>query len=136
MHRVLIAVDDEASAQGIIGFVFNSCWPDSTVFRVLHAIEPADAVANWPSEEYRRRAGEVVSAVAKRLGERFKTLEVEELVVEGAAKESLIDQAQSWKADAIIVGTHGRRGVSRFLLGSVSEAVVEHAPCTVIVARG
>ncbi len=52
-----------------------------------------------------------------------------------AAKDAIIDTAQDWRADLIVVGSHGRRGLSRFLLGSVSQAVVAHAPCSVAVIR-
>lgn len=47
----------------------------------------------------------------------------------------ILDEATHWGADLIVVGSHGRRGVDRFLLGSVSEAVALHAACSVEVIR-
>jgi nucleotide-binding universal stress UspA family protein len=44
--------------------------------------------------------------------------------------------ADLWGADLIVVGSHGRRGVDRYLMGSVSEAVALHAHCSVEVVRG
>jgi nucleotide-binding universal stress UspA family protein len=57
-------------------------------------------------------------------------------VPSGNAKEVLLEEAKSWGADLIVVGSHGRRGLKRFLLGSVSEAVAMNAHCSVVVVRG
>ena len=50
-------------------------------------------------------------------------------------KKIILDEAGQWGADLIFAGSHGRRGLDRFLLGSVSEAVALHAPCSVEVVR-
>lgn len=57
------------------------------------------------------------------------------LVWEGEPGESIVDAAASEGADLIVVGTHGRRGVGRFVIGSVSEFVVRHATVPVLVVR-
>jgi nucleotide-binding universal stress UspA family protein len=57
-------------------------------------------------------------------------------VLSGNPKEVILDEAQKWGADLIVVGSHGRRGIKRFLLGSVSEAVAMNAHCSVVVVRG
>jgi nucleotide-binding universal stress UspA family protein len=48
----------------------------------------------------------------------------------------LLDEAKSWEASLIVVGSHGRHGFSQLLLGSVSESVAMHAHCSVEVIRG
>ena len=58
------------------------------------------------------------------------------LVWEGEAGEAIVAAADSESADLIVVGSHGRSGVSRFLIGSVSDFVVRHAHCPVMVVRG
>jgi len=58
------------------------------------------------------------------------------LVWEGDAGEAIVAAADSENADLIVVGSHGRSGVSRFLIGSVSDFVVRHAHCPVMVVRG
>lgn len=59
----------------------------------------------------------------------------EELVEEGLAAEKIVAAAHKWNADLILIGTHGRHGVSRFIIGSTAEAVVRRAPCPVLIAR-
>lgn len=53
----------------------------------------------------------------------------------GDAREAINDVAESVGADLIILGTHGRRGVRRWLIGSVAESVVRSAPCPVLTIR-
>ena len=48
----------------------------------------------------------------------------------------LLEEWGHWAADLIVLGTHGRSGVARAVLGSTAEAVVRHAPCPVVVVRG
>jgi universal stress protein A len=58
------------------------------------------------------------------------------LVWEGDAGDAIVAAADSESADLIVVGSHGRSGVSRFFIGSVSDYVVRHAHCPVMVVRG
>jgi len=58
------------------------------------------------------------------------------LVWDGDPGEAIVAAADSEDADLIVVGSHGRSGVSRFLIGSVSDYVVRHAHCPVMVVRG
>jgi universal stress protein A len=57
------------------------------------------------------------------------------LIWEGDPAESIIEAARSEGADMIVVGSHGRAPLSRALIGSVSDQVVRHAPCPVMVVR-
>ncbi|MNY21534.1 putative universal stress protein [compost metagenome] len=54
----------------------------------------------------------------------------------GAPADMILAEAEKLQADLIIVGSHGRTGLQRFLLGSVSSAVVTHAGCSVLVTKG
>ena len=58
------------------------------------------------------------------------------LIWEGEAGDGIVAAADSEGADLIVVGSHGRSGVSRFFIGSVSDFVVRHAHCPVMVVRG
>jgi nucleotide-binding universal stress UspA family protein len=51
----------------------------------------------------------------------------------GDPAEAVVHEARTWSADLLVLGTHGRRGAARLLLGSVAETVLRHAPCSVLV---
>jgi len=78
-----------------------------------------------------REAAEGYAAQAKAAG-----LDVELVVEQGVAPADLIiSQAESRKADMIVMGHQGKKGLSRYLIGSVAARVVAHAPCSVLVIR-
>jgi nucleotide-binding universal stress UspA family protein len=62
-------------------------------------------------------------------------LKVTAAVKEGDPKSKIPDAARDWRADLIVLGSHGRKGMGHFLIGSVSEAVARHADCSVEVVR-
>lgn len=69
-----------------------------------------------------------------------ETLESLNVVLEtktviGFPKEAILDEAENWEADLIVVGSHGRGFLGRMFLGSVSNAIVKHAKCSVLVVR-
>jgi nucleotide-binding universal stress UspA family protein len=72
-----------------------------------------------------------VAANARRTG-----LEVAEVLRQGPAWSEIDAVAKELKVDLVVMGTHGRRGISRALLGSVAEQVVRTAPCPVLTVRG
>jgi nucleotide-binding universal stress UspA family protein len=53
----------------------------------------------------------------------------------GSPNQAIVEEAENWGADLIIVGSHGRGFFGRMMLGSVSDAVIHHAPCSVLVVR-
>jgi nucleotide-binding universal stress UspA family protein len=59
----------------------------------------------------------------------------EAIVKAGAAAQTIVDLAASAPAELVVVGTHGRTGLSRLTLGSTAEAVTRAAPCSVLVVR-
>jgi len=56
-------------------------------------------------------------------------------VVEDTARDAIVNAARALHADLVVMGSHGRRGLSRVLIGSVAEDVVRRAPCPVLVVR-
>jgi nucleotide-binding universal stress UspA family protein len=65
----------------------------------------------------------------------LKGVDIRPLAVRGAPEQAIIDAAAREKADVIVMGTHGRRGAARLLLGSVAARVVATAPCPVLTIR-
>jgi nucleotide-binding universal stress UspA family protein len=62
-------------------------------------------------------------------------VEVSFLVWDGDPGDTIVEAATAEQVDMVLVGSHGRGAVGRFFLGSVSEHVVRHAPCPVLVVR-
>ena len=82
----------------------------------------------------RRRDGHTLLAVAVERLQRAHFNAAAQLV-EGGPRQAIVAMAATWPADAIVIGSHGRHGLDRLLLGSVSGGVVRHAPCSVHVIR-
>ena len=112
---------------------------------MLHIVEPistyisVDMIPHFVpyvakvEQERRKEAKELVRRAALRLRKvGFKTSEI---VEEGDTKARIVDNAAKWHADLIVLGSHGWKGLGRFLMGSVSEAVTRHAGCSVEVVR-
>ncbi len=143
--RVLIAVEDDLFGLAQASYVTNTPWPPLTEFKVVHVIEPVSLkqiasgsilpLFDFVEEELHREAAAMVRRVALRIRDKFKSPYVFEEVVKGRAKEKIVEAAEQWSADLIIIGSHGRRGVDLLMLGSVSNAVSAHAPCSVIVVK-
>jgi nucleotide-binding universal stress UspA family protein len=79
------------------------------------------------------RASEILDPVHAAADE--ADVELEETVIEGIAHETLIDYTKAKGIDLIVIGTHGKTGISRVLLGSTAEKVVRHSPVPVMTVR-
>lgn len=119
----------------------------NTEIRIISAFEPMMR-ATEPfavSTEYLRdleaaaekNANEVVSKAAKEIRDHFPDLGVEmtTAVVNASPKQAIVEEAEKWGADLIIMGSHGYGFWKRTLLGSVSNAVAHQAPCSVLIVR-
>jgi nucleotide-binding universal stress UspA family protein len=111
---------------------------------ILHVIEPIPDYADGLSwgyglqspnvlQEEREQAQGLVEKAAREL--RDAGFQVDTLVEVGDAKAIIVDAAAQWPADLIVLGSHGRKGLQRFLMGSVSEAVARHSPCSAQIVR-
>ena len=138
--NILIAVDGSASSEAAIREVIQGRPRDAQI-RVMHAIEPLPAIEGWAyavdwpnvAQDQRKEAEAFVSQGAALL--RDAGFSVTTAIEDGFAKSIIIEAAGQWPADLVVVGSHGRKGLARFLLGSVSEGVARHAPCSVLIVR-
>lgn len=92
-------------------------------------------------EAYQVSMTNLKTAAKARLEDARKALlgqgvELSHEIVEDLAQRGLVESVKELRAKLVVVGSHGRTGVSRFLLGSIAEQVTRHAPCDVLVARG
>jgi nucleotide-binding universal stress UspA family protein len=105
-----------------------TAFPDPAMFR-----ERIASGATPVSVNLRDVAESVVARHVREAGE--KGVEVETHAREGDPAESILDTASDLQADLIVVGNRGLSGIRRFLLGSVSQKVSEHASCNVMIVR-
>jgi universal stress protein A len=89
-------------------------------------------------EELERADREAIAKQMKRLvaDAQRRGVRVRSLIAEGVAHEQIVRAARRQKADMIVMGTHGRTGMSKLFLGSVAGRVVSMAPCPVLTVRG
>jgi nucleotide-binding universal stress UspA family protein len=142
--KILIAIDGSDFSQSALKSVLARPWPSKTEVKVMHVVEPPSLLMgremSGPDPEFemvwkalREQAKDLVAKAAEKLrGAKFN---VSTELVEGDPKSQIIDIANEWHADMIVLGSHGRTGLNRFLMGSVSQAVVRHAHCSVEVIR-
>jgi len=137
--KMLLAIDDSRYSQAAMQAVIAHHKPQGLEVRVLHALEPPTVLMTpefaeyIPSTESAEQAKALVGKAAGAL--RAAGVNVTTAVAQGDPKSMILDEAKSWGADLIVLGTHGRKGLDRFMLGSVSEAVLRHARCSVEVVR-
>jgi nucleotide-binding universal stress UspA family protein len=84
-------------------------------------------------ETARAAAQALVNAAEQRL--RAAGFETAVVIRDGDPRHAILNYASEWNADWIVMGSHGRRGVDRFFIGSVSEAVARHAHCSIEIVR-
>lgn len=111
---------------------------------VVHVTEPTPYVAGGEfggAEMYtkledmtRQNAQSSMSKLMERL--KKSKIKAESLLLRGSSHEQIVKAAKSRKADMIVIGTHGRTGLSKFFMGSVAGKVVASAPCPVLTVRG
>ncbi|HLO00005.1 MAG TPA: universal stress protein [Pyrinomonadaceae bacterium] len=145
--RILIGVDGSPHSDAALEEVAQRPWPTGTEILVLHAFElPMAATPEiWaiPPDYYeqldrcaRDQADSIIkAAVAKLQSVLGNAVEIKSKAVLGSARGVILDEAEVWKPDLIVVGSHGYPAWERLLLGSVSQAVVSHAKCSVEVVR-
>jgi len=142
--KILIAIDGSEFSNAALQSVLARPWPPNSEVKVLHVVEPPSLLMGremaGPDPEFeavwnalRGQAKELVAKAADRL--RGANFNVSTELVEGDPKSQIIDAANEWHADMIVLGSHGRTGLSRFLIGGVSQAVVRHAHCSVEIIR-
>jgi len=143
--KILLPMDDSKYSEEALRTVLTQFEKRGAQVRVLHVIEPVTAFVTAGfvpefanshvaiEEDRRKQAKALVALAAQKL--RKAGFKATEEIETGDAKTVIIDHAAHWDADLIVLGSHGLKGLSRFLMGSVSDAVIRHAGCSVQVVR-
>jgi nucleotide-binding universal stress UspA family protein len=143
--KILLAIDGSTDSDAAVDEVARLPWPPDCEVKVLTVIEmpilpsidpPWPVYLNGVEQAFRERAEATIQAAVLKLGMgECKTLKAAGEVVIGTAKWVILDEAEKWGADLIVLGSRGLGALDRFLLGSVSHAVTQHAKCSVEVVR-
>ncbi|HXG53069.1 MAG TPA: universal stress protein [candidate division Zixibacteria bacterium] len=143
--RILYATDYSKASERALEHAIALAGRNGAELLVVHVIEPVPA--HMPGEDFggaelyarlaesaRREAEASMDRLMQRL--RRSRVRAKSLLLKGVAYDQIIKAAKSRNADMIVIGTHGRTGLSRLFLGSVAARVVAAAPCPVLTVRG
>lgn len=139
--RVLLPVDGSDQAHDAAELAFE-LFPDGTLV-LIHVINPADAgfsaeatIPSFPEgwyEQEKERAESVFEEIEGLAADHG--VDTEHVVELGRPARTVVSYAEAEDIDHVVMGSHGRKGVSRILLGSVAESVVRRSPVPVTVVR-
>src|SRR5262245_15955749 len=135
--KILLAVDGSEYSVAAVEEAARMPWPEGSVVRIVSIAEffTLTMPLEWEGIIEGRAIANTVRAMA-RFGEIAGTqTEVTTRVLKGNPKVLILDEAEHWKADLIILGTHGYNALERLWLGSVSRAVASNAKCSVEIVR-
>lgn len=141
-QRILVATDFTEASAPALKEAIEMAKGSGAELLIAHAYQPpnvaqAQAVAGGVYEEWDRNLrAEVEGKLEACVKEaREAGINTRPLILPGTAYKALLDAAKENKTDLVIMGTHGRKGVARFFLGSVASRVIARAPCPVMTVR-
>lgn len=146
-RRILVAVDGSSTANSALSSALEmaSYSGGRSVLRLIHVLDEMSYFSGY--DPYGSQSGEVIKVMreagAKILAEALAIVQsagvqADTLLVDKFGErlaEAVAEEAKNWNADLIVVGTHGRRGVGRMLLGSGAEQIIRLAPIPTLVVR-
>ena len=141
--KILLAIDETPFSEEAVREVEDRLRTPDTTVRVLHAVAkfvpPAAALLDAGGTVEAARAQvmnqyqDLVDGVTARL--QAQGITAEAIVKDGDPRKVIVNEAREWEADLIVMGSHAYGPIKRIILGSVSQYVIDHAPCSVEVAH-
>jgi nucleotide-binding universal stress UspA family protein len=144
--NIMLAIDGSEASNAAVQEVLKLIKDQQVHLHVLHVVDESVFYAGGPSFDYLslvaelREKGEVILDAAVHTIESKSSIKVEKSLLEpkllqGRIAELIIEEAKDWPADILVLGTHGRRGFSRFFLGSVAEDIMRIATMPVLLVH-
>ncbi len=135
-RRVVVGSDFSSHADSALRIALELAAPNATI-EIVHSWQAPILPAGVPVGPVRADIEKNVAQSGSRLLARLPDLAGRATFtpVESPPADGLVARAAEIGADLVAVGSHGRRGVKRWLLGSIAEATIRHAPCSILVAR-
>ena len=146
--KILLAIDGSACSEAAVEAVARRPWPADSEVKIISVVEmpqfpgrepwtlPAGYFEQFEStmqDRLRATVNQAVSRIRGQDGDQLKVMG--QVLMIGEPKEVILEEAESWGADLIVVGSHGVKGWKRLWLGSVSQAVATDAKCSVEIVR-
>ncbi len=146
--RILLATDGSEHSEAVLNEITRRPFPANSELRIISVVDPPMPLAEESlatSAGYHgelekielERARTAVEDAALRLRDNAegRSLNITTEILSGSPKRVILEEAETFGADLIVVGSHGHGALERFLLGSVSQAVALHAKCSVEIVR-
>jgi nucleotide-binding universal stress UspA family protein len=139
LERILVPIDFSDCSLDAVEYAVQVARRSGASIRLFHVLEPVSYGLDFAllhvtkREQMREVIGERLSSLAKALAAAQVPTDVE--LHGGLPSESILNRAKTMPADLIVMGTHGRRGLSHTLSGSVAEAVLRKSSCPVLTVR-
>jgi nucleotide-binding universal stress UspA family protein len=138
--RILVPVDGSNASLNGLKEAVGLAKATGARLRILHVVDGIAFVAEHggfvsDTEVFRKSGEQMLAKIMPRVQQQVRADSVVVENVSGRASDTIIDMAKEWRADLIIMGTHGRRGVNRLVFGSDAELVIRTAPVPVMLVR-
>jgi len=139
MEQILLPLQGQSDAEAALRFLQLKPFHDAIKITLLTVLPetappwPTNAAAAAASTEILEKQTDYINGVAERI--RAIGYEAQGVAVVGTPSTIILQQATTLRSDLILMGTRGRQGIARFVLGSVSHAVLHKTPCSVLVFR-
>ena len=138
--NILVATDGSEYGNAAVNEALENAKKYSGALKIMHAI---NIMADF-QEESPFLLPQIIEDITKRVRSNLDALKLraekegvsaETFIIEGEPYRTIVDLAEELKSDVIILGSHGRTGMQRLLMGSVTERVIGHANCAVLVVK-
>jgi nucleotide-binding universal stress UspA family protein len=144
-NRILVAIDGSHTAEQALQEAIKLAKELRAQLRVVNVVD--EISLNWPEvgdfeevkETFRKSGRKILGNADAEMRKAGMTADIKMLEIETFGHhvaDTIAAEAETWPADLIVIGTHGRRGVNRLLLGSVAESVARVATKPVLLIRG
>lgn len=145
INNILFAVDNSPFSQVALDWLSQMRWGNRTRIKLLTVVQPhaddSETVATAlgvtsKQEVISSMAGHTLQEMANKLIPYYGSQNITTQIGRGDPREVILHTQAAWGADLIVMGSHGKTGLTKLMLGSVSQTVSTHAPCAVAIVRG
>jgi nucleotide-binding universal stress UspA family protein len=144
--KILVAVDGSEISKQALHEAIGLAKDQKAKLRIVHVVDEYFVDYSGIGIDYDKYEASMkkyglkilkeMEEIARQSNTEFESKLIELKTNQGRIEQKIIEEAKNWPADLIVIGTHGRRGLSHLFLGSVAEGVVRIAPMPVLLIRG